>query len=235
MKKYASVFALYARSTMYRSLAVTLLGGAAQVLLLLLRLKTKAPALPEDCITGSGAGIALMITFLLLTAVLCVPGAAPGTKYTLSRLRVSEGAAFWLHTLSNAVIYLFFWAAEIAVFAGFTQYFIAARSPAAGAQALFLATYRTDLFHSLLPLRDWVLWLRNGLFIVSLSLACAETPFLARRKRYSFTGVPAAALVCVFFVRGLRDRMKLSTAVMLLIVLLVKVIADFMFLEEDDA
>ena len=235
MKRYASVFALYTRCTVFFTLGVTLLGGAAQFLLLWLHMRSAAPALPELCIPGSGAGIALLISFLLLTAALCLPGATPGTANTLKRLQIGERGTFMMHAGVCAVAYLFFWAAQIAVYAGFCLYYIKARPSLAGEQALFLASFRSSLFHSLLPLRDTALWVRNALFIVSLNLVCAETPWLARRRMYSFTGVPAAALVCVFFVRGLDDRMKLAPAVMLLIAVCGKLFYDFYMAGGDDA
>ena len=235
MKRYASVFALYTRSTVFFTLGVTLLGGAAQFLLLWLHMRSAAPALPESAVPGSGAGIALLIAFLLLTAALCLPGGPPGAANTIKRLQIGERDVFMMHAGVCAVAYLFFWAAQIAVYAGFCLYFIKARPSLAGEQALFLASFRSSLFHSLLPLRDTALWVRNALFIVSLSLVCAETPWLARRRMYSFTGAPAAALVCVFFVRGLDDRMKLAPAVMLLIAVCGKLFYDFYMAGGDDA
>ena len=235
MRKYASVFALYTRSTVFYTLGVTLLSCAAQFLLLWLHMRSAAPAVPESAVPGSGAGIALLISFLLLTAVLCLPGATPGTANTLKRLQIGERGTFMMHAGVCAVAYLFFWAAQIAVYTGFCLYFIKTRPSLAGEQALFLASFRSNLFHSLLPLRDTALWVRNALFIVTLSLVCAETPWLARRRMYSFTGVPAAALVCVFFVRGLDDRMKLAPAVMLLIAVCGKLIYDFYMSGGDDA
>ena len=214
---------------------MTLLGGAAQFLLLWLHMRSAAPALPELCIPGSGAGIALLISFLLLTAALCLPGGTPGTANTIKRLQIGERGVFMMHAGVCAVAYLFFWAAQIAVYTGFCLYFIKARPSLAGEQALFLASFRSNLFHSLLPLRDTALWVRNALFIVSLSLVCAETPWLARRRMYSFTGVPAAALVCVFFVRGLDDRMKLAPALILLIAVCGKLFYDFYMAGGDDA
>ena len=235
MKKYLSVFGLYARSTVLRFTLILIAMCAAQAGLLMLRyhkLSGSGAFKIEECVDGSGVQIALAAAFLLLTAVLSVPGAAGGTRYTMERLRVSEKTAFGLHAAAAALTCFTLWAAEICFFYAFGLWFVRALSPASGEQVIFLAFYRSDFLHSLLPLQDAALWVRNFLFVAAMGLAAAETPLLARKKRHSFTVLPAAVFVICFFVRGLTTEKNLTPAVVMLIAVLLKILFDYAVTKE---
>jgi hypothetical protein len=237
MRKYLSVFGLYARSTLIKAILVIIGTCGIQALLLWLRyrkLSGEGACLIEECVMNSGVQIVLLLAFLLLTALLCIPGAAGGTRYTLERLRVSEKTAFALHAVTAMFTYFMLWAAQVCLFYAFAVWFARTASPAAGEQAIFLAFYRNDLMHSLLPLQTAELWVRNVLFVVVMGLVAAETPLLARKKRYSYTVLPAAVLVICFFVRGLTTQRNVILAAVMLAVVLLKILFDFAVGEEDE-
>ena len=230
MKKMSSVFGLYARSSVFKAIFIIIAMAGMQLMLLLLRFKKLSEEgkalIPEDVVYRSGVGIVLLAAFLLLTAALCLPGHVSGTGYTIARLQIGKKAVFGVQTAVNVILYLLFWAAETVFFYGMCEWFIRIAAPGAGEQAVFLAFYRSDLLHSLLPLQDIPLWIRNVLLLLGMSLAAAEFPLLFRQKKHSFTVLPAAALTIAFFVRGLTAGTLLVWTAALFCVILLKIAYD---------
>ena len=66
-----------------------------------------------------------------------------------------------------------------------------------GPQAVLLASYRVDLFHSLLPLADWGVYVCNCIMAVALGAATAYFSAMERRGRRAAASV-VLAVVCVF-------------------------------------
>lgn len=237
MRKYLSVFGLFARSTLMKSMLIIIGTCGIQALLLWLRYRKLSGGDAfkiEECVDHSGVQLLLLLAFLMLTALMCMPGASGGARYTIERLRISEKTAFALQAITAALTYFILWAAEICLFYAFGLWFVRTASPAAGEQAIFLAFYRHDLLHSLLPLQTTELWVRNVLFAAVMGLVTAETPLLARKKRYSFTVLPAAVLVICFFVRGLFTEKNVILAAAMLAVVLLKILFDFAIGKEDE-
>lgn len=231
MRKYEAVFGLYARSSIIKTFLITAGMVVSQLLLTLLRIRRLSeggmPLKPEEVFSGGGIRLPLLIGFLLLTAALCLPGRAPGAAYTLRRLKIGEKAVFLLQALANAVFYLFLLAAELVLFYALSVWIARAYPSGAGEQAVFLGFYRSELLHSLLPLQDLPLWVRNGLLLIAMSLTTAEVPLLCRQKRYSFSVLPAGALTAVFFIRGLTAGNHVFWAAGLLTSVILKLIYDF--------
>ncbi|MFQ9916376.1 MAG: GntR family transcriptional regulator [Flavonifractor plautii] len=68
-----------------------------------------------------------------------------------------------------------------------------------GPQALFLACYRDSYLHSLLPLDDCLLWVRNLSMCAALGTAAASFSFQRRMGRRAFAVLPLAALSALCF------------------------------------
>ncbi len=203
MKRHLSVFMLYARSAVWRLLALLTAMGLAQTLLFLLALRGSADGSLEAVLRASRIHYVFGAAFLLLTALVCLPGCNFGAKpgYTLRRLCVSERAAFLWQSICNVCCYLILWAAELLLALLLCRIYSARRAELITGQTLFLAFYRSDFLHSLLPFEDALFWVRNGLLSLSLGVAAARFPFAQRRGQRGMEILVLACCAVFFFCR----------------------------------
>ena len=68
-----------------------------------------------------------------------------------------------------------------------------------GSQTIFLAFYRSELLHSLIPLEEVSRWIRNGVMALGLGACAALVPFFQRRKVLAWEILAMAALTMIFF------------------------------------
>lgn len=214
MRAHLSVFMLIARSTIYKILALLLLMAGAEWFLFRFAL--------DAALSGAGAGLgmtpleqvlansraawAFAVCFVIATALLCLTGCEYGGKpgYTLRRLSVSERSVFAWQCLYNILCFFMLWAFQVLISYALCKRYVAKVDPAlTGAQTVFLAFYRSDFLHSLLPLSEMSRWIRNGLLLVCLGLAAAHFPYRQRRRKIGETVIAMAALTLVFFSRAL--------------------------------
>lgn len=205
MSKHLSVLALWASSTLGRVLAVLALTAAVETGLfwrVLAGMEREWPASMDSLLAGSGIYWVCVAAFLLVMALLSCSGCEfQGSKlsYTLRRLSIREEAAVLWQAGYNAACLLLFWAVQAAVMLGLCLWYVGTVDPAyVSEQTVFLASYRIGLFHALLPLEDWGLWVREIVFLLVLAVdgACAGL----RQRRGSFAATPLIfALLAVWF------------------------------------
>lgn len=188
MRKHLSVFMLYARSSLFRILLLFVLMAVAEFTLFYFSV--------ERCLASDIVGIERMISksyigpimgavFLIMSAQLSSIGCEYGSKqsYTLRRLSVSEGAIFGWQALFNALMYFLLWGVQLGLALIMCYYGVEKIGSSASNQAVFLAFYRNDFLHSLLPLAEWSRYLRNIVLIIALGLASALFAYNQRRKK----------------------------------------------------
>ncbi len=96
------------------------------------------------------------------------------------------------------------WAVQLLISYALCKWYIAKVDPAlTGAQTIFLAFYRSDFLHSILPLSELSRWIRNVLLLVCLGLAAAHFPYRQRRRKVGVTMIVMTALSLVFFSRAM--------------------------------
>ena len=203
MRQHTAVLLLLARSTLYPVLGLLALLGLVEWGLFSLALDRALAAGPtalETVIETSGLGWALAAGFLALSALLCATGCVRGSRsdYTLRRLSLPEWAIFLWQGAYNSVCLLLLWASQAGVALGLSAWF-AART-GADSLAVFLAFYRNELFHGLLPLEDSWVWARNLVICLELGIIDAFVPYQQRRGK-SRTAIVAwlAALWTMYF------------------------------------
>ena len=221
MKKHLSVFGLYARGSIYKILGILSVTFLAEALLFihgvrqtvttyheLLRADLVSLSDPERVVEQSGLFLCFAIALVLITAVLCLPGCAFGsqTGYTLRRLRIGERATFFHQATYNILVYLFFLATQ-AVVLFFLGLYYTRTVPEAFVtnQTLFLAFYRNEFLHAVLPLSDWTLWLRNAFTVAALGFCAAEFPYRQRRGGYALAVGGLVLYFVVFFRQEVGD------------------------------
>lgn len=251
MKKYLSVFAMLARGSIWRVLLLLCLMAAGQCGRFLHRLQNELLLYEsrvqqfadeaaeitrlEDFFNFSTVSGIFGAAFLLLCIVLCLPGCGYGSVcgYTVRRLNISERAVFVLQALYNAIMLLVLWAAEIFLCLMLCRIYVSAVDPSlVSHQTVGLAFYRSTFLHSLLPLADIAVWIRNILMLAVLALASASFPYKQRRGKFAADIVAYALLTVIFFVRSVGDGFNTFLTVFLGLCIAAEVIWKVLLNEE---
>lgn len=243
MKKHLSVFGLFARSSFFKVLLILLAMCAVEITFFHFELQD---ALEAYAAVGSGmpslermfmraaTNVYFKVALVLISIAVCLPGCKfkSNTSYTLRRLSISESAAFFHQAAYNALIYIMLIAVHLVTVFGLSQYYLsAAPEECISNQTMFLAFYRNDFLHSLLPLEDIGLWIRNGLLVVSFGLATADYPYRQRRHKFSST---ALALVVYTICRFDQSIGQLGHVVTTAIIALMLIVATVYTLTRTD-
>ena len=204
MKKYLSVFGLFARSSIYRVLGVLFVMGLAEFGLFMAKLKAvfadynnpqnipefgKGPEMLhfEEILEGCHIPLCFMVAFILITIFLCLPGTEFQSKtgYTLRRLSISERSVLMIQWMYNIMVYIILLAVQALFCFVLSQVYISqVLAEFIGNQTVFLAFYRSEFMHALLPLSEAGMWFRNIFLVIGLGFAAAEFPYNQRKKGY---------------------------------------------------
>ena len=215
MKKHLSVFGLYARSSIFKVLGVLLLMCAVEIAFFHIELQEALTAYEEagshmasleQIFVRSAVNVYFRVALVLITVIICLPGCAfkSRTDYTLRRLSVTERATFFDQAIYNVLIYIILFAVQLVVAFGLARYYISSVSAECITnQSLMLTFWGNRFLHSLLPLKDVGLWIRNALLIVSLALVSAEVPYKQRRHKFSSSVIWLTSYTVVFFNKGI--------------------------------
>lgn len=203
MKKYISLFALWTRQCVYKFFLLLLVMAAAEAGLFYLQIS--AGKTLEQALEQAHLGLAFAAAFFLLWALLCAAGCQGSGKlgYTLGRLRVSAPAAFVCHWLHNSVYFFLLWFAQTGIMLGLCALHEYVSGVDYGPQAVLLASYRVELFHSLLPLADWGVYVCNCVTALALGAATAYFSAMERRGRRGIAAAVLAAVCVGSFKRGM--------------------------------
>ncbi len=145
----------------------------------------------------SHPGIVFAVCSLLLCALLCLTGCDFGGKqeYTLSRLRISNGMAFFWQIVNNAGLLFLIWAAQVGIILVFCSIYAAQYGQP---QMTVLVFYDNSFLHSLLPLAETNHLICN--FILLAALAVGTACFPARQRRGERpVAIFIMVILCVLF------------------------------------
>lgn len=186
MKTRGSCMALYARSTLPPVLAILAVTALTEWLFFIRALgdewEVRFSAVLEKGYTGRIAAVALVLVCL----VLCWGGGSRGSRtiYTMRRLPIREEEAVMWQGLYGACCFLMLWAVQGGLLLAMARTYLAAQTGwnATGA-ALLALSYEETLFHALVPLEQWIGWVRNLLLLLALGLNCACAGYKRRRGK----------------------------------------------------
>ena len=215
MEKHLSVFGLFARSSVYKVLLILIAMCAVQSLCFYMEVQDTVAAYEaigadvaslEKVFEKAAVNVYFRVALVLVSVVICLPGCEfkSNTSYTLRRLSVSERTIFFYQAAYNMLICCMLIAVQLVTVFGLARYYIAT-VPAQfiSNQTIALAFYRNNFLHSLLPMEDVGLWIRNGLLVLSLGMACAEFPYRQRRHKFSATAIALVSYTIVLFDRSI--------------------------------
>ena len=207
MKRYGSILMLLARSTVLK--LVGLLAGMTAVEIGLVFWQGRnVPGLEqlfEQTRMHWVFGAALIGMALMLGNTLCESGGK--LDYTLRRLRVSDRELFLCQSLYNAACFILLWTVQVLVALLLCRYWMG-QQESMSHQAVFLACYRSEFLHSLLPLEDVTRYVRNLFLFAGLGVCCACHPVRQRRGKQGFALLVAAAAVAFGFPEEMAESMS---------------------------
>lgn len=189
MKKYVSVWMLLARSTIYKILDVSVLAAIVEFILFYRTYKKEvfSEMFQLEYVVAQSGIMWVFVVLVILTIILLGQNGYEFTgkqSYTWKRLQITEKSIFLLQVTYNVACFLMVWAIQLFVAILFGKLYLNWTTPQLiSGQTLFLAFYRSNFLHTLLPLEDIVIWIRNFVVIVLWSVICANLPKRQRRER----------------------------------------------------
>lgn len=210
MKKYLSVFGLFAKSSLLKILLVIISMAAVQCFVFTSELGKSIDIYEagltfphvERLIEHTRIDWICGAAFILISVLICLPGTSFSSKtgYTLDRLSVSPRAVFFCQAVYNLFVYFILWGVQALVCFGLCLYYTKiAPAELVGNQSIILAFYRNDFLHALIPLSEFMVWIRNGFLLIALAIASAEYPFKQRHKKLGFSAIAIILFTVVFF------------------------------------
>lgn len=173
IKPALSLWALLARSSIYKIMGIMLVMAAAEIMLFCLGRKY---ALLSDALGRSYISVVFLAALGLTVCVLSWTEGRLDRKSsaTMLRLRLSPGSMYLVRTVYNvlclAVLFMVqIWLAILLV----AIYGKEMTDAYASSQRLFLAFYRIEFLHCLLPMAETGKWVRNLLLLLAFGMEAA--------------------------------------------------------------
>lgn len=205
MKQQLSFFTLSIRASFYKILAVLGFSGVIEAVLFYLAMQNHGL---EETFSLAFTQYVFVFTFVAITWLLCRwhSGRGSNVSYTLRRLGLPERTFILWNALYCDLVYLIFWAVQLGFALLFCKYYTVVTNPDfLNPQTVFLAFYRSDYLHSLLPLAETSRWVRNIAYVIGLGACTAASPCLERRKIHPFLPSIPVILFVLFFARPVGD------------------------------
>lgn len=137
---------------------------------------------------------------LVLVGVLSLSGCRgkSNLSYTLGRLRLPMYQIGLAWSVNTALCLVIVWGVEVVILMGCKSLFQAHIDPSCWShQSFFIDCYRSDFLHGVLPMGDWVVWVRNVLAVAAVSVSSGSA--WVNTWRGVQPKLPLFALVVLFF------------------------------------
>lgn len=185
MKKNLSIFALAARATLGKIILLILTLMAGEIGMFYLHLNTRQYlGTLEEVVDGSRVYLLFIVAYLCVFIILeafCRKQKGSNPAYLVNRLSVSQRQFTIVSSTYNICCLTLLFAAQVITDLILACIYIELNTADSYAPAAFLAFYRNDFFHSLLPLGDLYSILTNVVLLVSLGTALACSSWKARQ------------------------------------------------------
>lgn len=176
-----ALWALLAGSSIYKILGVLALTACAEALLFYGRIRGAGDSGVEyqtlaAAVEGSHISMVFLAALGLMYLLLIRTERRMESKSggTMRRLRLSQREVFWIQTIYNGACLILLFGVQIWLCIWMTGvYGRGAQEAQAPPQRLFLAFYRIDFLHCLLPMAETVKWVRNLLLVLAFSMEAA--------------------------------------------------------------
>lgn len=207
MRNYTSVFSLFIKRNFGKVILLICSLSAAEALCFM-HLLNSDRVLHNEYLEGGGKTYLLGIEkilesadsltlllgagFIGITLLLSLTGCEFSAKqgYTLRRLNIKEKNILICQSLYNATVYGIFFISQALLYYLFCMVYLnfAADNPNTfdgflSNQTVFLAFYRSDILHALMPMEDIVKHISSLIMIFALGFSTASASYFMRRKK----------------------------------------------------
>lgn len=188
MRKYFSVFMLFVRSVFLPVLVLILLLVSANLAVYFIMAQAE-PEMLENMLSRLPLELIFGVSAALTVIMLCLSCTGRDAKpvYTLARLSLSKPGVFLCQSFCNVVMLFLVLAAEVLSLLFICSHHLdALPEEYKTGQSLFLAFYRSDLLHSVLPLEDIIRWSKNAVMIMGMAVICANSSYKLRLGKKAY-------------------------------------------------
>ena len=197
MRKHLSIFMLILRSSIYKLLVIMLGMAVVEAAILAIMPEAKTQTLNELIDSSQiyyAYLVAAAITVALMLSVCSFGSSKP--RYTLARLSVSEKCVMYWHWLAAFLVFILLWLWQIMLLQAFALWHSAVAEPGyISSQSIYLANFRSQFIHSLLPLEDTSRFIRNVVMALCMGGICATGAHNVRRGKKPMAPI---VLIAVF-------------------------------------
>ena len=201
MKQHGSVFMLFVRSSIYPVLGLMGVMSVLQIILFRVAMERGLYQNLEETIEGSKIHLVVYVAFWILIGWgnWVDTTSSSQVDYTWKRLQVPEWTIPAWRSVCIGMWFLAFWFLEGLLVLGLCSWYLDIRE-VESAQALFLACYRSEFLHSLIPMREWTRWVRNLALVVGFGVTtggCVGKPDKAQIILSVICGVVGSVMFLV--------------------------------------
>ncbi|MDO5331239.1 MAG: hypothetical protein Q4E99_01045 [Bacillota bacterium] len=146
--------------------------------------------------------ITMAISYVLTCYVLTntLTGKAGKPIYTIQRLRVNEKDIFVLNCIYNALVFVTYLGFQVLAALLMILIFKLSGCGVEGPQNIMMAFYRTTFFHSVMPMGNWIILIRNAFYAWSLGVLTALKSQRSREGGTVYGLYFCAALILISFI-----------------------------------
>ena len=176
MKKDISVFAMILKSVIYKVLGVILLTAAAEMGAFCIAVKMGAISI-ENAVEMSHIKWIFILGFVFTSVLTMTNLRKISSAYTIRRLRYSEVSVYLSEAACGIICFTLLYAVQIlTLFISSQIYVHMIPEHFISNQTVFLAFYRDRFLHSIMPLSDIWVWVRNIVAVIASGIAMAIVP-----------------------------------------------------------
>ena len=135
----------------------------------------------EFAVRDANLFLVFTLAMVNLIVALCNRSALGAGRETLRRLRLDGRTQFRILAAQNALCAGLLWAWQAVLAVLLCLWWGRAHPDAAGAHTLYLAFYRVSFLHALLPLGDWLLWIRNIVYCAVVGVGTAKAALTGQK------------------------------------------------------
>lgn len=200
MKKRMSVAALGLRMTAPAAV-ISILAASVLQLLKFYHLPRPVDGILFEAMLDAVSGPAGWYKYVMMYAMIApFVWAKERYDYTLSRLRIGEGETLAIWSAVFSGYFLIHWAVQVGV--AIWLYHVNAQSNAVLPMDFFVASYRSQYFHTLIPHGEPWGYARNAAMCLSYGTLTATIPWMLRHKRI-WIGVVALVILGLYVPRDM--------------------------------
>lgn len=193
MKQHITMLGFYVKNSFYKVLGVLLLMAAVEGALFYFigqqmvnqQLAGELYVVTLELIVEkTQLDLVFIVAAVVIYFLLFYSGKAKGShpEYTLYRLKLTPRSVFLWQVVYCIGCFFLVWVVQAAVAAGLGIYFVKTADPSLVTnQSLYLAFYRNEFLHALLPLKNVYGWITNLLFVIMLGILTAYEAGYARK------------------------------------------------------